>query len=182
MQGTLNIASVFKARVTTTGEATLLSQIIRQVEQAQSTRAPIERFVDQVTARFVPAVLVAGLASFVFWLVMAPDPSLPNALLISVTVFVIACPCALGLATPTAVVAGIGRAAEHGVLIKDATVLERTANVDTVAFDKTGTMTAGKPQVVAIHVDAGSGLSDDEVIRSAAAVEIFSEHRLQRRS
>ena len=174
--GTLNIASVCKARVTTTGEATLLSQIIRQVERAQSTRAPIERFVDQVTARFVPAVLVAGLASFVFWLVMAPDPSLPNALLISVTVFVIACPCALGLATPTAVVAGIGRAAEHGILIKDATVLERTANVDTVAFDKTGTMTAGKPQVVAIHVDAGSGLTEDEVIRSAAAVEIFSEH------
>ena len=174
--GTLNIASVCKARVTTTGEATLLSQIIRQVERAQSTRAPIERFVDQVTARFVPAVLVAGLASFVFWLVMAPDPSLPNALLISVTVFVIACPCALGLATPTAVVAGIGRAAEHGILIKDATVLERTANVDTVAFDKTGTMTAGKPQVVAIHVDAGSGLTEDEVIRSVAAVEIFSEH------
>ncbi len=174
--GTLNIASVCKARVTTTGEATLLSQIIRQVERAQSTRAPIERFVDQVTARFVPAVLVAGLASFVFWLVMAPDPSLPNALLISVTVFVIACPCALGLATPTAVVAGIGRAAEQGILIKDATVLERTANVDTVAFDKTGTMTAGRPQVVVIHVDAGSGVSDDEVIRSAAAVEIFSEH------
>ncbi|MYF78819.1 MAG: copper-translocating P-type ATPase [Chloroflexi bacterium] len=174
--GTLNVASACKARVTTTGEATLLSQIIRQVERAQSTRAPIERFVDRVTARFVPAVLVAGLASFVFWLVMAPDPSLPNALLISVTVFVIACPCALGLATPTAVVAGIGRAAEQGILIKDATVLERTANVDTVAFDKTGTMTAGKPQVIAIHVDAGSGLSDDEVIRSAAAVEIFSEH------
>ena len=174
--GTLNVASACKARVTTTGEATLLSQIIRQVERAQSTRAPIERFVDRVTARFVPAVLVAGLASFLFWLVMAPDPSLPNALLISVTVFVIACPCALGLATPTAVVAGIGRAAEQGILIKDATVLERTANVDTVAFDKTGTMTAGKPHVVAIHVDAGSGLTDDEVIRSASAVEIFSAH------
>ena len=174
--GTLNVASACKARVMTTGETTLLSQIIRQVERAQSTRAPIERFVDRVTARFVPAVLVAGLASFLFWLVMAPDPSLPNALLISVTVFVIACPCALGLATPTAVVAGIGRAAEQGILIKDATVLERTANVDTVAFDKTGTMTAGRPQVVAIHVDAESGLTDDEVIRSAAAVEIFSEH------
>ena len=174
--GTLNIASACKAKVATTGEATLLSQIIRQVERAQSTRAPIERFVDRVTARFVPAVLVAGLASFVFWLVMAPDPSLPNALLISVTVFVIACPCALGLATPTAVVAGIGRAAEHGVLIKDATVLERTANVDAMAFDKTGTMTAGKPQVVAIHVDSDSGLTDDEVIGSVAAVEIFSEH------
>ena len=174
--GTLNVASACKARVTTTGEATLLSQIIRQVERAQSTRAPIERFVDQVTARFVPAVLVVGLASFVFWLLMAPDPSLPNALLISVTVFVIACPCALGLATPTAVVAGIGRAAEQGILIKDATVLERTANVDTVAFDKTGTMTAGKPQVVAIHVDDGSGMTEDELIRSAAAVEIFSEH------
>ena len=174
--GTLNVASACKARVATTGEATLLSQIIRQVERAQSTRAPIERFVDRVTARFVPAVLLAGLASFVFWLVAAPDPSLPNALLISVTVFVIACPCALGLATPTAVVAGIGRAAEHGILIKDAKVLERTASVDTVGFDKTGTMTAGRPRVVAIHVDTGSGLTDDEVIGSAAAVEIFSEH------
>lgn len=174
--GTLNIASSCKAQVTTTGEATLLSRIIRQVEQAQSTRAPIERFVDRVTARFVPAVLVAGLASFLFWLVAAPDPSLPNALLISVTVFVIACPCALGLATPTAVVAGIGRAAEHGILIKDATVLERTANVDTVAFDKTGTMTAGKPRVGPVHVDSSSAITDDEVIRIAAAVEIFSDH------
>lgn len=174
--GTLNVASVCKARVKTTGETTLLSQIIRQVERAQSTRAPIERFVDRITARFVPAVLIAGLVSFVFWLLMAPEPSLPNALLISVTVFVIACPCALGLATPTAVVAGIGRAAEHGILIKDATVLERTANVDAVAFDKTGTMTAGKPRVAAIHVDSGSGLTDDEVIRPVAAVEIFSDH------
>ncbi len=174
--GTLNVASACKARVTTTGEATLLSQIIQQVERAQSTRAPIERFVDRVTARFVPAVLVAGLASFVFWLVMAPDPSVPNALLISVTVFVIACPCALGLATPTAVVAGVGRAAEQGILIRDATVLERTANVDTVAFDKTGTMTAGKPSVVSLRVDSSSGLTEDEVIRSVAAVEVFSEH------
>ena len=174
--GTLNVASAWKARVTTTGEGTLLSQIIRQVERAQSTRAPIERFVDRVTARFVPVVLVVGLASFLFWLAMAPEPSLPNALLISVTVFVIACPCALGLATPTAVVAGIGRAAERGILIKDATVLERTANVDTVAFDKTGTMTTGKPRVVSIHIDGGSGMTEDEVIGSAAAVEIFSGH------
>ena len=178
--GTLNIATAFKARVATTGEQTLLSQIIRQVERAQATRAPIERFVDRVTARFVPAVLAAGLASFLFWLVMAPDPSLPNALLISVTVFVIACPCALGLATPTAVVAGIGRAAQYGILIKDATVLERTANLDTVAFDKTGTMTMGKPRVVSVHIDVGSGLTEKQVIASAAAVEIFSEHPVGR--
>ena len=116
--GTLNIQSAFKAEVSTTGDETLLAQIIRQVEKAQATRAPIERFVDRVTARFVPAVLVAGCASFLFWLFVAPEPSLPNALLIAVTVFVIACPCALGLATPTAVVAGIGRAAEKGLLIK----------------------------------------------------------------
>ena len=174
--GTLNISSACKAQVTTTSEQTLLSQIIRQVERAQSTRAPIERFVDRVTAKFVPAVLLVGLGSFVFWLAMAPDPSLPNALLISVTVFVIACPCALGLATPTAVVAGIGRAAEYGILIKNATTLERTATVDTVAFDKTGTLTAGKPRVVSLHVDPGSGLNEEEVLGAAAAVEIYSEH------
>ncbi len=174
--GTLNIASACKARVTTTGEHTLLAQIIRQVETAQTSRAPIERFVDQVTAKFVPAVIIAGIASFLFWLVMAPDPSLPNALLISVTVFVIACPCALGLATPTAVVAGIGRAAEHGILIKNAVALERTATVDTVAFDKTGTLTAGKPKVVDIHIDQTSTISEDEALQMAAAVEIYSEH------
>ncbi len=174
--GTLNIATAFKARVATTGEETLLSQIIRQVERAQATRAPIERFVDRVTARFVPLVIAVGLVCFLFWLVMAPDPSLPNALLISVTVFVIACPCALGLATPTAVVAGIGRAAQYGILIKNATVLERTANLDTVAFDKTGTMTVGKPRVVSVYIDPSSGLTEKDVIGSAAGVEIFSEH------
>ena len=174
--GTLNIATAFKARVATTGEETLLSQIIRQVERAQATRAPIERFVDRVTARFVPLVIAVGLVSFLFWLVMAPDPSLPNALLISVTVFVIACPCALGLATPTAVVAGIGRAAQYGILIKNATVLERTANLDTVAFDKTGTMTVGKPRVVSVHIGLSSALTEKQVVASAAAVEIFSEH------
>ena len=174
--GTLNISSAFRAVVTKIGSDTILSQIIRQVERAQSTRAPIERFVDRVTAKFVPAVLVAGLASFLFWLIMAPDPSFPNALLVSVTVFVIACPCALGLATPTAVVAGVGRAAEFGILIRDATVLERTAGVDVVAFDKTGTLTAGKPRVVSVYVDPDSGVTEDQVLIAAAAVEIYSEH------
>lgn len=174
--GTLNISSAFKAQVSKTGSETILSQIIRQVERAQATRAPIERFVDQVTARFVPAVLVAGLASFLFWLIVAPDPSFPNALLVSVTVFVIACPCALGLATPTAVVAGVGRAAEFGVLICDATTLERVSNVDTVAFDKTGTLTEGKPRLASIHVDSGSALTEEELLSIVAAVEVYSEH------
>ena len=174
--GTLNISSAFRAVVTKIGSDTILSQIIRQVERAQSTRAPIERFVDRVTAKFVPAVLVAGLASFLFWLFVAPEPSFPNALLVSVTVFVIACPCALGLATPTAVVAGVGRAAEFGILIRDATVLERIAGVDTVAFDKTGTLTAGKPRVVSVHVDRKSEPGEDQVLSAAAAVEIYSEH------
>ena len=174
--GTLNIQSAFKAEVSTTGDETLLAQIIRQVEKAQATRAPIERFVDRVTARFVPAVLVAGCASFLFWLFVAPEPSPPNALLIAVTVFVIACPCALGLATPTAVVAGIGRAAEKGLLIKDASTLERTADVDAVAFDKTGTLTTGKPRVVSLHVDPSAGITEDAALKSAAAVEIYSEH------
>ena len=174
--GTLNMTSACQAIVTTTGDGTLLYQIIQQVERAQATRAPIERFVDRVTAKFVPMVLLAGLASFLFWLVMAPDPALPNALLISVTVFVIACPCALGLATPTAVVAGIGRAADFGILIKDATTLERTAEVGIVAFDKTGTLTVGKPRVVDFYVDTSSGLKDDDVLASSAAVETYSEH------
>ena len=174
--GTLNISSAFRAVVTKIGSDTILSQIIRQVERAQSTRAPIERFVDRVTAKFVPAVLLAGLASFLFWLFVAPDPSFPNALLVSVTVFVIACPCALGLATPTAVVAGVGRAAEFGILIRDATVLERTAGVDAVAFDKTGTLTAGKPRVVSVHVDPNSETLEDQILIAAAAVEIYSEH------
>ncbi len=174
--GTLNISSAFRAVVTKIGSDTILSQIIRQVERAQSTRAPIERFVDRVTAKFVPAVLVAGLTSFLFWLIVAPDPSFPNALLVSVTVFVIACPCALGLATPTAVVAGVGRAAEFGILIRDATVLERTANVDVVAFDKTGTLTAGKPRVVSVHVDPDAEIDENQVLSAAAAVEIYSAH------
>ena len=174
--GTTNIDGLCRAKVTTTGEKTLLSQIIRQVERAQATKAPIERLVDRVTAKFVPIVLVAGLASFIFWVFMAPEPSLPNALLIAVTVFVIACPCALGLATPTAVVAGIGRAAERGILIKDATALERTANVDIVTFDKTGTLTLGKPDVVTINVAPSSTLSENHALRLAAAVEVYSEH------
>ncbi len=174
--GTLNITSACKAVVTKTGDGTMLYQIIQQVERAQATRAPIERFVDRITAKFVPMVLLVGLASFLFWLVMAPEPALPNALLISVTVFVIACPCALGLATPTAVVAGIGRAAEYGILIKDATTLERTAEVETVAFDKTGTLTVGKPRVAEVYVDPSYGLSENDVLAAAAAVELYSEH------
>ncbi len=174
--GTVNLGTSFRAKVASAGDSTLLAQIIRQVESAQASRAPIERFVDQVTARFVPTVIAIGLATFLVWAWLAPEPSIPNALLISVTVFVVACPCALGLATPTAIVAGIGRAAEFGILINNATTLERAATVRNVVFDKTGTLTMGKPSVISVFVRQDSGYTEDELLRFAASVEINSQH------
>ena len=148
--GTQNLSSSLRIRATRAAEETLLAQIIRQVEMAQASRAPIERLVDRVTARFVPIVLIISIVTFLLWMTLAPEPKLQNALLIAVTVTVIACPCALGLATPTAIVAGIGRAAGMGVLVKNAATLERIAQVDTIAFDKTGTLTEGTPRVVEV--------------------------------
>jgi Cu+-exporting ATPase len=145
------------------------------VQQAQSSRAPIEHLVDRVTARFVPAVLVIAVLVFAVWSFLAPEPAMINALLMTVAVLVIACPCALGLATPTAIMVGMGRGASNGVLIRNADALERAHRVDTVVFDKTGTLTEGKPAITGVRA---FGVTEAELIRFAAAVESASEHPL----
>ena len=171
--GAVNGEGLLLARVTAVGAATLLSQIIRQVEDAQAVKAPIGRLVDRVSAVFVPAVLLVSLLTFVAWAVATGDWQ--GALLNAVAVQVIACPCALGLATPTAIMVGTGAAARHGILIRDAEALETAHAVDTVMFDKTGTLTEGRPVVAAVE-GADAGL----VLALAAAVQQTSEHPLAR--
>ena len=174
--GTQNLTGSLRVATTHAGTQTLLAQIVQQVERAQASRAPIERLVDRVSAKFVPFVLITATAAFFIWLAIAPEPQLQNALLMAVTVTVIACPCALGLATPTAIVAGIGRAAEMGALFKNATAMEKIADIDTVIFDKTGTLTQGKPQVSQVSALQNSGMTENKILEVAAAAETPSEH------
>lgn len=176
--GTVNGAGGLRFRATAVGRDTALAQIVKMVERAQASRAPIERLVDQVTARFVPVVLGAAAAAFAVWAVAAPEPSVINAMVIAVAVLVIACPCALGLATPTAVMVGMGRGATRGILIRDAEALEVAHKIKVVVFDKTGTLTAGKPRVATLR--PVPGVSEEELLAAAAAVETGSEHPLAR--
>ena len=171
--GTVNGTSGIRFRATRVGRETALAQIVRMVESAQASRAPVERLVDRVTAAFVPAVLTVALATFVIWLFFAPDPPFVNALLLTVAVLVIACPCALGLATPTAIMVGMGRGASRGLLIRNAEVLETAHRLDVVVFDKTGTLTEGKPSVASV---ISHDFSEDKLLTYAAAVESGSEH------
>lgn len=176
--GTVNLAGALVVRATAVGEGTVLARIIRLVREAQGSKAPIQRLVDQVAAVFVPAVIgVAGL-TFVVWLVFGPQPALTPAMLRAVAVLIIACPCALGLATPTAIMVGTGRGAELGILIRNAEALERAHRLDTIILDKTGTLTAGRPEVVAVY--PVNGLNAAELLRIAAAAERRSEHPLAR--
>ena len=158
------------------GRDTLLSRIVQLVATAQRSRAPIQRMADRVSAWFVPAVLAAALAAFAAWMVFGPAPRLASAIVAAVSVLIIACPCALGLATPMAIMVGVGRGARAGVLIRDAEALERLEAVDTVVFDKTGTLTLGVPAVTGLA--AAEGFGEDEVLALAAAVERASEHPL----
>jgi P-type Cu+ transporter len=158
------------------GSDTLLAQIVRMVSEAQRTRAPIQRLADQIAAYFVPAVILAGVASFAAWGLWGPAPRLAHALVNSVAVLIIACPCALGLATPIAIMVGTGRGAQAGVLVKNAEALEQLARVDVLVVDKTGTLTEGKPRVTA--VEAVAGVKERELLRLAAAVERGSAHPL----
>ncbi|WP_181704677.1 heavy metal translocating P-type ATPase [Chthonobacter rhizosphaerae] len=174
--GALNGESALVAAVTATGEDTTLARITRLVENAQSGKAPVQVLVDRISAVFVPVVVVVALVTFLGWLVAGQG--FEAALVAAVSVLVIACPCALGLATPTALVAGTGAAARAGILIKDIETLERATDVDVVLFDKTGTLTVGRPTVV--DIAARPGVSDDEVLALAAAVQHFSEHPLAR--
>lgn len=174
--GTLNQTGGFVMRAEKVGADTLLSQIVHMVAAAQRSRAPIQRMADQVAGWFVPAVILVAALTFVAWLVWGPAPAFSYALVTSVAVLIIACPCALGLATPMSIMVGVGRGAQHGVLIRDAEALERMEKVDTLVVDKTGTLTEGRPKVV--HIEAAPGFAADEVLQRLASVERASEHPL----
>ena len=177
--GALNGTGGFTMRATRVGADTTLAQVIRLVEEAQGSAAPVQRLADRVSAWFVPAVGLIALAAAVVWLFLGPAPALSAgawqyAMLTLVAVFIIACPCALGLATPTAIIVGVGRAAQRGILIRSAAALETAHRVNVVAVDKTGTLTLGRPKVT--DVVAAEGLATDDVLRWAASAEQLSEH------
>jgi Cu+-exporting ATPase len=174
--GTLNQTGGFVMRAEKVGADTLLAQIVHMVAAAQRSRAPIQRMADQVAGWFVPVVMVVALLTFAAWIVWGPTPAFSYALITAVAVLIIACPCALGLATPMSIMVGVGRGAQHGVLIRDAEALERMEKVDTLVVDKTGTLTEGRPKVV--HIEPAPGFEANEVLRRLASVERASEHPL----
>jgi P-type Cu+ transporter len=174
--GTLNQSGSFVMRADKVGRDTLLSQIVKMVAEAQRSRAPIQRLADQVAGWFVPIVIVVALVAFGAWAIFGPEPRMAFGLVAAVSVLIIACPCALGLATPMSIMVGVGRGAQAGVLIKNAEALERMEKIDTLVVDKTGTLTEGKPKVVAIV--AAAGFEESEILRLAASVERASEHPL----
>jgi len=173
---TLSRLGTFLMRADRVGRDTLLAHIVHSVAEAQRTRAPIQRLADAVSAWFVPVVIVTAAAAFALWSVFGPEPRLAYALVAAVSVLIIACPCALGLATPMSVMVGVGRGARAGVLVKDAAALEALASVDTLIFDKTGTLTEGRPRIA--EVTALRGATEHDVLRFAAALERGSEHPL----
>ena len=174
--GTINGTGSFTMRAERVGSDTLLAQIVRMVSEAQRTRAPIQRLADVISSYFVPAVVLIAIVAAIVWGAWGPEPRLAHALLAAVAVLIIACPCALGLATPMAIMVGTGRGAAGGVLVKNAEALERLEKVDTLVVDKTGTLTEGKPRLV--HVQARAPFTDDDVLRLSAGVEQGSEHPL----
>jgi heavy metal translocating P-type ATPase len=174
--GTINQSGGFVMRAEKVGADTLLSQIVHMVAAAQRSRAPIQRMADQVAGYFVPVVIAVAVLTFIAWLVWGPAPAFSYALVTAVAVLIIACPCALGLATPMSIMVGVGRGAQHGVLIRDAEALERMEKVDTLVVDKTGTLTEGKPRVV--HIEAVAGIGADDLLQRLASVERASEHPL----
>ena len=173
--GTLNRQGALLIRAEAVGQQTMLARIVRMVADAQRSRAPIQRVADRVAGWFVPAVVAIALLAFAAWSIWGPEPRFTYGLLAAISVLIIACPCALGLATPMSIMVGVGAGAEAGVLVRDAEALERMAKVDVLVIDKTGTLTEGRPQVTAIHAE---GMEDDELLRLAAAVERLSEHPL----
>ena len=174
--GTLNGSGSFDMRVDRTGAETTLSQVVNMVADAQRSRAPIQRLADVVAGYFVPAVIAVAVIAFIVWMVFGPAPQLAHALIAAVSVLIIACPCALGLATPISIMVATGRGAQAGVLVRNAAALERLAAVNTLVVDKTGTVTEGKPSLTGM--EAAQGVDGDEVLRLAAALEAGSEHPL----
>ena len=174
--GTVNGTGSLVMRATHVGEDTLLSQIVRMVAAAQRSRAPIQRLADLVAAWFVPAVIGIAILTFVVWAVFGPDPAMAFAIVNAVAVLIIACPCALGLATPMSIMVGTGKGASNGILIKNAEALETLEKVDTIVVDKTGTLTLGRPELV--RVQPGEGFDEASLLSLVAAVERLSEHPL----
>ena len=174
--GTINGTGSLVVRAEHVGGDTLLAQIVRLVTEAQRTRAPIERLVNRVAAYFVPAVLIISGATFAAWFVYGPSPRLAQALVSAVAILIIACPCALGLATPMSIMVGTGRGAQMGILFKNAEALEILHKAEVLVVDKTGTLTEGKPKVIA--VEALGDVSADDLLRYAASLEQGSEHPL----
>jgi len=176
---TLNTSGAFKFKATKVGKDTVLSQIIKLVEEAQGSKAPIQRLADTVASFFVPIVIGIAIVTFIAWIIWGPSPSITFALVSFVAVLIIACPCALGLATPTAIMVGTGKGAENGILIKDATSLELAHKLNTIVMDKTGTLTKGEPVVTDIILkEKDSSYSSEELLRISASSELQSEHPL----
>ena len=172
--GTLNTTGAFSFRATRVGADTVLSQIIRMVEEAQAAKLPIQSLVDKVTAWFVPAIIAVAALTFAAWYLLGPEPLLAHALVNAVAVLIIACPCAMGLATPTSIITGTGRAAELGVLFREGAALQALEDTDVVAVDKTGTLTIGRPRLTEIVTT--EGFRREEVLAAVAAAELRSEH------
>jgi Cu2+-exporting ATPase len=174
--GTVNQTGTFLLRANKVGADTLLSRIVQMVNDAGRSRAPIQKLADQVSGWFVPAVMAIAVIAFAIWAIFGPSPALANGLVAAVSVLIIACPCALGLATPISIMVGVGRGATEGVLIKDAEALELMEKVDTLVVDKTGTLTEGKPKVQSIVPVAG--VDEKDVLKFAASLDALSEHPL----
>jgi len=178
--GTLNASGSFVMKAERVGSETMLAQIVKLVSEAQRSRAPMQRLADKVAAYFVPAVIATAVLAFLGWLLFGPEPRFAHALVAAVSVLIIACPCALGLATPMSIMVAVGRGAHAGVLVRNAEALETLAKVDTLIVDKTGTLTEGKPRVTRINVFPGNNFTDDSLLSIAASLERSSEHPLAR--
>ena len=178
--GTLNTGGSFVMQAERVGSETMLAQIVKLVSEAQRSRAPMQRLADRVASYFVPAVVAAAILAFLGWMLFGPEPRFAHALVAAVSVLIIACPCALGLATPMSVMVAVGRGAHAGVLVRNAEALETLARVDTLIIDKTGTLTEGKPEVGSIEVFAPDQFSADALLSFAASLENSSEHPLAR--
>jgi P-type Cu+ transporter len=178
--GTLNASGSFVMGAERVGSETMLAQIVKLVSEAQRSRAPMQRLADRVAAYFVPTVIATAVLAFLGWMLFGPEPRFAHALVAAVSVLIIACPCALGLATPMSIMVAVGRGAHAGVLVRNAEALETLARVDTLVVDKTGTLTEGKPRLTGINVFGASGFTDDVLLAIAASLERSSEHPLAR--
>ena len=178
--GTFNTSGSFVMEAERVGNETMLAQIVKLVSEAQRSRAPMQRLADKVSAYFVPAVIIAAILAFAAWASFGPEPRMAHGLVAAVAVLIIACPCALGLATPMSIMVAVGRGAHAGVLVRNAEALEALAKVDMLVIDKTGTLTEGRPRVSSVSVFEGSGFTNDRLLRLAGSVESSSEHPLGR--